>query len=170
MYTRALMTVAIMVISAAPAQAEDRAANSVYERMQSSSTASDPEMVLEKVFGSEATYLPGHKELGIERRDTFLRMMAGSQQHLRKAGGAIDIKFRVIDRKRLGGVYVDSGYMRTTIRPKKDGPEQVSYGKFLTVIAKQRQGHWAFIADADSETPAANFENARPLDGVKFDQ
>lgn len=161
---------AVAAISAGPARADDAAANAVYERMQASGTAADPAALLEKVYGADATYLPGHKDIGIERRDAVLRMMVGSQQHLRKIGGQIALKFRVVDRKRFGNVYVDNGYMRTAVKPAKDAPEQVSYSKFVTVIAKQPEGHWAFVTDGDSDTPAANFENAKPTAGLKFDQ
>ena len=155
---------------AAPARADDSAANAVYERMQASSMAADPAPLLETVYGQEATYLPGHKDVGIERREAILGMMVGSQQHLRKSGGRLDVKFRVVDRKRFGDVYVDNGYMRTAVSPDEDAPEQVSYSKFVTVIARQPEGHWAFVTDGDSDTPAANFENAKPVEGLKFDR
>jgi ketosteroid isomerase-like protein len=155
---------------AAPARAEHAGANAVYERMQAAVAAADPAPVLETVYAPEATYLPGGKEMGIDRRETVLKMMVGSQRHLRQAGGALDMKFRLVDRKRFGDVYVDNGYMRTVIRPNKDAPEQVRYGKFVTVIAKQPDGSWAFVTDADSDTPAANFDNAKPVAGLKFDR
>jgi ketosteroid isomerase-like protein len=154
----------------APAQADDAAANAVYERMQASSTAADPASLLEKVYGVGATYLPRHKEAGIERREAVLRMLIGSQKHLRRTGGQIDMKFRLVDRKRIGDVYIDNGYIRSAVKPAKDAPEQVTYGKFVTVIAKQPEGHWAFVSDADSETPAANFNSAKPVAGLKYDR
>lgn len=161
---------AVAALSAAPARADDAAANAVYERMQASGAAADPAALLDKVYGAGATYLPGHKDVGIEPRAAVIGMMAGSQQHLRKAGGQIAVKFRVVDRKRFGDVYVDNGYMRTAVKPGKDAPEQVSYAKFAAVIAKQPEGHWAFVTDADSDTPAANFDGAKPVAGLKFDQ
>lgn len=166
---RAAITGAL-IASATSAYASDAAANAVYERMQAAGASAEPAALLDKVYAPGSTYLPGHKEAGIDRRDAVIRMMAGSQQHLRKAGGRIDLKFRVVDRKRFGDVYVDNGYMRTAVKPAKDAPEQVTYAKFATVVAKQAEGHWAFVTDADSETPAANFESARPVAGLKFDR
>jgi hypothetical protein len=40
-------------------------------------------------------------------------------------GRGLDIKFRLVERKRFGDVYVDNGYMRTSVWPKKGAPEQV---------------------------------------------
>lgn len=157
--------------AAAPAYADNEAANAVYERMQSSAAVDDPKPLLEKVYAPDATYLPGFKEGGIDRRDVVLKMMAGSQQHLRKGGGSLNVQFRIVDRKRLGdGLYVDNGYMRTVVKRTSDAPEQVTYCKFVTVVARQPDGHWAFVTDADSETPAANFDNAQPVAGLKFDR
>lgn len=153
-----------------PARANDAAANAVYERMQASTTASDPTALLGKVYAKDATYLPGYKELGIESRDAVIETMVGSQQHLRKVGGKIEIKFRLVNRKRLGNVFVDNGYMRTAITPKLNAAEQVAYSKFATVITKQKGGHWAFVTDAESDTPAENFDNAKAVAGLKFDQ
>jgi ketosteroid isomerase-like protein len=160
---------ALAAFAATPARADDTAANAVYERMQASGAATHPAALLEKMYAPDSTYLSGYKDAGIDRRDTVLKMMVGSQQHLRKGGGHIDMKFRAVERKRFGDIYVDNGYMRTAVKPAKDVHEQVTYGKFVTVIAKQPDGHWAFVTDADSDTPAANFDNAAPVAGLKFD-
>jgi len=165
-----IVSAAALAVWASPALANDAAANAVYERMQASGTAADPASLLEKVYAPGATYLPGYKEIGIESREAVLKMMVGSQKHLRQSGGGLDVKFRVVDRKRFGDLYVDSGYMRTAVKPAKDAAEQVTYGKFVAAIARQPEGHWAFIADADSETLGANFDNAKAVKGVKFDR
>ena len=164
-----MIAAALASITATPALADDNAANAVYERMQKATEAADPAPLLEQVYGPGATYLPRHKELGIDRREHVLKMLVGSQAHLRGRGGNIAIKFRVVERKRFGDVYVDNGYIRTVVKPGKDAPEQVSYGKFVAVIAKQPEGHWAFVTDGDSDTPAANFDGAKPVAGLKFD-
>lgn len=157
------------LLPAMPASADNASANAVYDLMQASTTAADPALILEKVYAKEATYLPGYKELGIEARDAVIKTIVGSQQHLRKGGGRIEIKFRVVSRKRFGNVYVDNGYMRTAIMAKKDAPEQITYAKFATVITKQQGGRWAFVTDADSDTPASNFDNAKAVAGLKYD-
>lgn len=59
--------------------------------------------------------------------------------------------------------------MRHAVKPAKDLPEQVTYDKFVTVIAKPPDGDRAFVTDAEWETPAANFDNATPVAGLKFD-
>ena len=152
-----------------PAAANDGAANAVYERMQASSTADDPTSLLETVYAPNATYLPGHRELGIDGREAVLKNMAQSQQHLRKAGGRVDLKFRVVDRKRFGDIYVDSGYMRMAVKPAQGATEQIRYSKFVTVLARQPGGDWAFVADSESEAPLERFEKALRTEGVKFD-
>lgn len=163
------LTAAIALLASTDAAASDEAANAVYERLQASCTAADPGTLLEKVYAPGATYLAGHKDVGIDTREGVLRIMIGSQQHLRKSGGLVDLKFRVIDRKRLGGAYVDSGYMRVSVKPGAEAAEQVSYAKFVTVVAPQPGGYWAFVTDAESETPPASFAQARPVEGLKFD-
>ena len=138
--------------------------------MQAASAAANPAPMFETIYAPGATYLPGHEEMGIDRRDTFLKMMVGSQRRLRQNGGQVSMKFRVVERKRFGDIYVDNGYMRTAMTLAKDGPEQVTYGKFITVLGKQPDGSYAFVTDGDSSTPAANFDNAEPVPGLKFDR
>lgn len=164
-----ILMAAALVAMAAPARADDAAANAVYERMQAAYTALDPSG-LETVYAPDATYLSRGPQMGIDRRDTIIRMTGGFHQRMRQSGGQIAMKFRLVERKRFGDVYVDNGYIRTTMKMSKDAPEQVTYGKFVTVIAKQPDGHWAFVSDADSDTPAANFDKAQPVAGLKFDK
>lgn len=156
--------------SGGPAHASDAEANAIYERFQATTTSPDPAALLEKVYAVGSTYLPRQKEAGVQPRDAVIRMIGGSQQHLRKGGGRMSIQFRVVERKRLGDVYIDNGFMRTTVRPSSEAAEQVTYGKFVTVIANQPDGHWAFVADADSDSTATNFDNAKPAAGAKFDR
>ncbi len=168
-YTVAAVAAALC---AAPARADDSAANAVYERMQASfnATAAEAAPILETVYAPGASYLPRHKEAGIDGRETILKGMTGFLEQLRKNGGQIETKFRVVERKRLGDVYVDNGYMRTTLKMSKDAPERVMFGKFATVLARQAAGHWAFVNDADSETTNTQFDNAKPVPGLKFDR
>jgi ketosteroid isomerase-like protein len=162
---------AVASLSAAPALANDSAVNAVYERIQASfnATAAEAAPILETVYAPGASYLPRHKEAGIDGREAILRGMTGFLGQLRKSGGQIETRFRVVERKRLGNVYVDNGYMRTTLRVSKDAPERVMYGKFTTVLAQQAAGHWAFVNDADSETSNTQFDNAKRVPGLKYD-
>ena len=161
---------AAAALLAAPARADDAAANAVYERMQAVAGAADPAAVLETIYAPDATYLPRYKQAGIDRREHFLKLMAGGQTQLRKNGGSIDMKFRIVERKRFGDLYVDNGYMRIAMKPKAGAAEEVHYGKFVTVLGRQADGRWAFVTDADSEAPAAKFEEAVAVPGLKFDR
>lgn len=155
-------------LAAAPAWADDGAANEVYGRMADSYAALDPE-ALETVYAPDATYLSRNPKAGIDPRDAIRKGMHGFHEQLRKNGGSVRMKFRIVERKRYGDVIVDNGYVQSAIRMARDAPEEVTTAKFVTVIARQPQGHWAFVTDADSDTPAARFEQALPVPGLRFD-
>ena len=153
----------------AAAEASDVEANAVYERMVASYAALDPTL-LETVYAPDATYLSRNGKLDIHRRDMVMKGMRDFHEQLKANGGKVSMRFRIVERKRFGDVYVDNGYVRTTIIPAKDAPARTTTGKFVTVIAKQPAGHWSFVTDADSDTPAEAFDRATPVEGLKFDK
>jgi uncharacterized protein (TIGR02246 family) len=163
------LMIAVAMIVPTAAQASDAAANAVYDRMVAAYKAYDPAQ-LETVYAPDATYLSRSGRLDIHRRDQVRRGLTGYIQQLKTKGSKVDMKFRVVERKRFGDVYVDNGYVRTTVTPADGTAPQVTTGKFLTVLAKQPGGHWSFVSDADSETPAEAFDRAVRIGGVKFDQ
>ena len=156
-------------LTAAPAAATDAAANAVYDRMIAAHRALDKGQ-LETVYAPGATYLSRNGRLDIHSRPTIIRGSKGFHDAFRAKGGAVDIKIRVVERKRFGDVYVDNGYVRSTYRSGKDATPTVTTSKFVTVLARQPDGRCAIVTDADSDTPAAAFDNAARVAGLKFDE
>jgi ketosteroid isomerase-like protein len=160
-----------LIIAAAmsPAQASDKEANAVYERLTASYASLDP-AGLERVYAPNATYSSRNPGLTIHDRKTLMKGLTGFQQQVKDKGGAVDIRFRIVERKRFGNLYVDHGYVRTAYTLGKDAAPTVTNGKFMTVLMKQPEGHWAIVSDADSEAPADAYERAAAVDGLKFDR
>lgn len=154
---------------ATPAAASDQAANAVYERMVASYAALDP-AGLEKVYAPNATYSSRNARMTIHDRKTLMSGLSGFQQQVKAKEGNVDIRFRIVERKRFGDLYVDHGYVRTAYTLEKGAAPTVTNGKFMTVLAKQPEGHWAIVSDADSDTPADAFDKAVPVEGLKFDR
>lgn len=164
-----LAAAAAIAIVAVPAQANDAAVNAVYDRFAAAYAALEPAK-LDQLYAPDATYLSRSPRLAIQNRDSILKGMGGFLDQVKANGGRLDIKFRVTDRKRFGDVIVDNGYMRLTTKPSKDVAEQLTDAKFILVMAKQPDGRWTFVSDADIETPAGSYDNAQPVQGVKFDR
>lgn len=154
---------------ATPAAAADSDANAVYERMAAAHRALDT-AGLESVYAPEATYLSRNPRFDIHSRATILSGSRSFHNAARAKGGAIDIRIRIVDRKRFGDVYVDNGYVRSTYTASEGAVPTVTTGKFATVLARQSNGSWAIVTDADSDTPPAAFDDARPVAGLKFDR
>lgn len=150
------------------AHASDHGVNAVYERMQAAYASLDASK-LETVYAPDATYLPRSAKANVNSRDMIRRGLTGFIDQVRARKGTIKVSFRVVERKRFNGIYIDNGYVRTAIDNNDGTTPTVSNGKFLTVIAQQPEGHWAFVSDSDSETPPASFDDAKPLSGIKFD-
>jgi ketosteroid isomerase-like protein len=163
-----LMILALGLLSA-PAAASDAAANAVYDRMIAAHRALDTTQ-LETVYAPGATYLSRNGRFDIHSRPTILRGSKGFHDAFRANGGSVDIKIRLVERKRFGDIYVDNGYVRSTYISAKGAAPTVTTGKFATVLARQPSGSWAIVTDADSEAPAAAFDSAVPPAGLKFDQ
>lgn len=159
---------ALLVAMPAATRASDAEANAVYERMVASYAALDP-VALETVYAADATYLSRNGKLDIHKRDRVMQGMRSFHEQLRVDGGKMEIKVRIVERKRFGDVYVDNGYVRSTYTPGKAQPARTTTGKFVTVLAKQPSGRWAFVTDADSDAPADAFDKASPVAGLKFD-
>lgn len=154
---------------ASPAVASDKDANAVYERMAKSFSLLDP-AGLNSVYAPNATYTPRVARFGHHDRATLINGMTGFQQQVKAKGGHVDIRFRLVERKRFGDLYVDHGFVRTSFSMEKGSPACVTNAKFMTVLAKQPNGDFAIVGDADSESPADEFDKARPVEGLKFDR
>lgn len=154
--------------SSAAAGASDVAANAVYDRMIEAHRALRTDE-LETVYAPGASYLSRNGTFDIHGREQILRGTRRFHDQLRAGGGSITIRIRVVDRKRYGDLFVDTGYVRTTYVLKSDAPGTTTTGKFVTVLARQVGGDWAIVTDADADAPAAAFDAATAISGLKFD-
>lgn len=150
------------------AHASDQCVNDVYGRMRAAYASLDPAQ-LETVYAPDATYLPRSAKASVNTRETIRRGQTGFIDQVRARNGNIKISFRVSGRKRFDDVYIDHGYVRTVIEYGDGTPSIISNGKFLAAIARQSDGHWAFISDSDSETPPVSFDTAKPVSGLRYD-
>ncbi|WP_147417674.1 YybH family protein [Sphingomonas cavernae] len=164
-----LLIAAALLAAPCVAQASDTEANAVYERMIAAYAKLDPALI-ESVYAPGATYLPQGSTARIDTRETIIRGVLGFQEQLRASGGSLSMKMRIVDRKRFDGVYVDNGYVRTTVIPASGAAPRVTTSKFATVVARQANGRWAIVTDAASATPAEAFDQAVAISGAKFDE
>jgi ketosteroid isomerase-like protein len=156
-------------LGAVPAIASDAEANQVYVRIAAAHAALDTAR-LDQVYSADATYLSRNGRHDIHKRETIMRGSKAFHRAYRAQGGSVAIKFRIVERKRFGDVYVDNGYVRSTHVAARGAKPTVTTGKFTTVLAKQASGAWAIVNDADSDAPSAAFDRASPVAGLKFDE
>ena len=115
---------------------------------------------LHLLYAPGATYLPRAGRFDIQTREKILEREKASHDAMRMNGGSIRLSFRVTDRKRFGDVVVDNGYMRSVIRRSKDEPANTSTSKFILVMARQPDGRWALVSDADSDALAEAYDTS----------
>lgn len=125
---------------------------------------------LEPLYAPQATYLPRSARFAIQTRNEILRRERASHDMMRANGGSIQLKFRVSDRKQFGDLVVDNGYMRSAIRRSKSDPVIETTSKFILVMARQKDGRWALVSDADSDAPAEAYDELRPVGGHQYDR
>ena len=169
MSTRLFALALAALVASQFADASDQGVNAVYERMQAAYASLDAAK-LETVYSPDATYLPGSPKANVNNRQAIQRGLGGFIDKVRANNGRIEVSFRIVERKRFDGIFIDNGYVRSVIDYGDGKPPVVSNGKFQTAIVRQPDGKWAFVSDSDSETPPASYDKAKPLVGVKFDE
>jgi hypothetical protein len=92
-----------------------------------------------------------------------------SDERMRAEGSGIELRVRLTDRKRFGDAYVDNGYMRTILTARNEAARLIT-SKFILVMAKQPNGRYALVTNADTDAPADACESAKPVAGLKFDE
>ena len=119
---------------------------------------------LEPLYAPQATYLPRSARFAIQTRNEILRRERASHDMMRANGGSIQLKLRASD------LVVDNGYMRSAIRRSKSDPVIETTSKFILVMARQKDGRWALVSDADSDAPAEAYDELRPVGGHQYDR
>jgi ketosteroid isomerase-like protein len=167
-----MMLVAMAIaalLSPVDAQASAREPNELYEGFAKAHAALGT-AGLEPLYAPGATYLPRSRRFAIQTRDEILQRERASHDGMRANGGSIQLKFRISDRKRFGDLVVDNGYMRSIIRRSKSDPVIETTSKFILVMARQSDGRWALVSDADSDAPRQAYDALRPVPGLKYDK
>lgn len=168
---RSLLAVAVaMSFAAAPALADDKAINGIYQDMSAAYAALDVP-AMEKIYTADASYLqPGPEgtvwQVGRES------IVGGFRQFFdgaRERGDKLDIDFRVVSRTHQGdAAAVDLGHFKLTVTPKGAEPQTMS-GTFMTMPVRQPDGTWAFAADAYGPVKLTVYESAARVEGLQFD-
>lgn len=165
------LTVALMV--AGPALAADNAAdnaavNAVYGRLSAVLAAQDADGYA-AIYAPEATYLSGRDtDLPLMGRDRIMELFGPPMRQAREKGIAAKLDFRLLERKWLGDVAVDTGITRFEFKGP-DGQPRISNSKFMTVAKREPDGRWVFVADAAATVKAEEWDKAQPVANLKYD-
>ena len=80
---------------------------------------------------------------------------------IRRDGGALALEFRITRRDATPALATDVGYYRLAV--VRDGVRgKASYGRFVTVLRRDGDGHFRFVVDSYTGADAAEWE-ATPL-------
>lgn len=131
------------------------ALDDVYSRMAAAYRTLDAEL-LKTVYTPDAIYISRARKAPIESaQNDFVPGVKRFMDMSKDNGTKLDLAFRLTDRKILGpSLAVDAGYVEFVVKPGDGKPERRTTAKFLTVLARQADGRWAFMADTASDTPA----------------
>lgn len=113
--------------------------------------------ILAKVYTADAVYISRSAKTPVESAQADFVPGVRRFMEMSKTGGTqLDLSFRLIDRKVLTpGLAADVGYVEFVVTPGDGKPERRTTAKFLTVLTRQADGSWAFLADTASDVPAA---------------
>lgn len=120
----------------------------------------DTDMVA-NLYAEDAFYLiPNPQVPALRGRSSIRESFSGFIDGAANNNRAIDISFRIINRKISDSLAFDVGYYRS--RSKADTaavfPEGGSVGKFVTVIGIMPDGSWKFLLDGYSPAPRNAFD------------
>jgi hypothetical protein len=164
------MIAAVLLLFAAPVQAEDNAGvNAVYDRMSVAyaqhdrsllSTIFHPRMVTSSAEPDRPPVIGG-AALAETVGAGFDRLKQGNRQ--------AELNFRITHRGWAGNTVVDSGVLRMRFRGGHR-EERTVYSRFLSTLIKQKGGNWMFLADSPRVATQADWDKAAPFPGARFDR
>lgn len=157
MKNKILLILSIFVLSCSPdkniteVKVDEDLINSIYDRFSIAYTDLNAELV-NNLYEENAIYLNPGDPIQFGRSafiSSFQDMFASSKADSTK----LNIQFRILDRKIVSAEQViDIGYFR--LERKKDTiTNGTNVGKFITILHKQPDGSWKFIADAYNHAP-----------------
>jgi uncharacterized protein (TIGR02246 family) len=160
--------IASLVLIATPAAAnpQDRAINTVYQRLAAARAAGD-------VPGMASAFAPGALLIDARPRPALsgaelagqLRPMA---ERLRADNARVETAYRVERRSVMGAIALDAGYMRQDVR-RADGGAMTRYARFLVTMQRGPDGVWRIIGDASMTVDEAAWTSLARTEGLHFD-
>ena len=129
---------------------DETSINQVYDIFSKAYRDLDVRMV-EEIYADSAIYLNPHDTIQFGKA-AFLGSFESMFASAKADSAALDIQFRILDRKLTTDQAIDIGYYHLQ---QKKGTEIgfTSVGKFITVLRKQKDGSWKFITDGYSPAP-----------------
>ncbi|MBK8505244.1 MAG: nuclear transport factor 2 family protein [Saprospiraceae bacterium] len=107
--------------------------------------------LVDSIYVDDAIYLsPGDSILF--GKDQFIGTFRQMFDNSKADSASLDIDFSVKNRQINNDQAVDRGYYHLQ-RSKSGQPQFTDVGKFITVLKKQSNGQWKFIADGYSQAP-----------------
>ena len=166
---RILLSLVLLMPSLAFADSIDEKVNAIYTRMSEGYASLDVNL-MKKVYDSGYVYVaPGKHDPVWKGLEDILFKDGRFFNKMKERNNRIGINFRVIDRKKTNQMVADVGFYVIQIT----SPEQeidTSYGKFLITSTLQSNGHWAFYSDMDVDALQKDYDEAKKISELKYDQ
>ena len=167
MFRTFLLGLVGLIASTTAGAADEERMNAVYERFIAAYAALDVDLLM-TAYDDDAVYLRSSEAAPAIGEPEIRASYNAFFGHVRNDGERMRISFRIIDRKMTDELASDVGYYRLE-RIAADGTEiGAFYGRFLTVLAPQSDGEWAFANDLDTTANAELWEAAKPVKGAMF--
>jgi|GEM_PF-3574238 len=147
---------AITPVASKGAMPTQAALDAVYDRMAGAYRTLDADL-LAKVYTADAVYISRSAKAPVESaQGDFVPGVRRFMEMSKANGTKLDLSFRLTGRKSLTpGLAVDVGYVEFVVTPGDGKPERRTTAKFLTILVRQADGSWAFLADTASDVPGA---------------
>lgn len=123
-----------------------------YDRVSAAYAAADSALLVE-AYAPDAVVFPS--AVGAEPligRESIRSGVGAMLDQAAASGARLSLGFEITRRRQLDGAVVDTGLYRLMER-RETGECRIMVGKFLTVLAPQPDGDWAFVADTDTPMP-----------------
>lgn len=148
--------VAITAAASEGAMPTEAELDAVYGRMATAYRTLDAGL-LAKTYTADAVYISRSAKAPVESaQGDFVPGVRRFMEMSKADGTKLDLSFRLVGRNLLTpGLASDVGYVEFVVTPGDGKPARRTTAKFLTVLVRQADGSWAFLADTASDVPAA---------------
>jgi hypothetical protein len=166
---KVLFAAAAMLHIAVPAFAQDNTAvNAVYDRMSAAYATRDrtllgdvfhPQMVTSSAIADQPAVIGGK---------ALTELVGAGFDRLKQGDRQAELSFRITHRGWAGETAVDVGVLRMRYRGG-DREDRTVYSRYLSTLTRRDDGLWVFLTDSPASASAANWDNATPFAGARFD-